>query len=39
MYPFFLDASGLAVVIEKFLSDGNIFEEAEIDTLIRDFSD
>lgn len=27
------------VVIEKFLSDGNIYEEAELDTLIRNFSD
>ena len=27
------------VVIEKFLSDGYIYDEAELDTLIRDFSD
>ena len=27
------------VVVEKFLSDGDIYDEAELDTLIRDFSD
>ena len=27
------------IVIEKFINDGDIYDEAELDTLIRDFSD